>query len=338
MTREEERRSLLRRELELEGLWTRLSAGDGTLAAVLLEELLYSLKLPRHEGTRPAYGSIIWPEGEVGPDARLAPSSLSEARSLVDGTRSFLLRGRDTAPTVECFERRRDSELEMVVLSDNCRGTVVQRTPAGVVKVCTGHDVVVYEQGVWYAKQYSSRFARLVMSAIPAAESNTLHSVLRLAVHGLSAAHIGATLVLRVDETPDGTLRGVHGGVDVSPLSLDVNRAAHVGPITHILSQTDGAMLVSREGCVQDVGCHLSYTDRARHLIEVTGGTRHTSAMRFSHDEPRVLVVAVSKDGPTSVFSNGTKLAELAPRSADAETDPLQDAAPNETGRASSPP
>ncbi|MHC4340837.1 MAG: diadenylate cyclase [Planctomycetota bacterium] len=332
MTRQEKRRSLLQQELELEGLWVRLNAGNATFATVLLDELLYALKLPRHERTLPAYGSIIWPEEEVDPEERLAPSSLEETRALVNGTSSFVRRGKDGTLTVECFERRRDSELEMVALTDMCKGTVVQRTPAGAVKVCTGRDVVVYEQGVWYAKPYSTQLARIVMSAIPSAESAAVHGVLRLAVHELSAANIGATLILRVDREPEERLRGVQAGTDVSSLSLDANRAVHVGPIAHLLSRTDGAMVLSREGHVQEVECHLSYTDRAREILEVTGGTRHTSAMRFSHDEPRALVVAVSEDGPTTVFSAGAKIAELTPRSADVEADQLRDAAPDNTG------
>jgi DNA integrity scanning protein DisA with diadenylate cyclase activity len=329
-TREEKRRSLLQQELELEGLWTRLRASNESFATVLLGELLHALKIPRHERTLPAYGSIIWPDEAVGADERLAPSSLDEARALVNGTSSFLRRGKDGALTVECFERRRDSELEMVMLSDTCKGTIVQRTPAGVVKGYTGSDVVVYEQGVWYAKPYSSRFARIVMSATPSAELAVVRSVLRLAVHELSAANIGATLILRIDRTPEEELQGVHAGTNVADLSLDVNRAVHVGPIAHLLARADGAMILSRRGHVQEFGCHLSYTDRARDSLEATGGTRHTSAKCFSYDEPRTLVVTVSEDGPVTVFSHGAKLVELAPRSADSEADQRTETAPDE--------
>ena len=34
-------------------------------------------------------------------------------------------------------------------------------------------------------------------------------------------------------------------------------------------------------------------------------GTRHTSARRYSHDDPAAVVIAVSEDGPVSVFRNG---------------------------------
>jgi DNA integrity scanning protein DisA with diadenylate cyclase activity len=321
-TREEKRCSLLQQELQLEGLWKRLGASNTAFATVLLVELLHALKLPRHERTLPAYGSIIWPEEEVGADEQLAPSTLDEARALVNGTSSFVRRGKDGALTVECFERRIDSELEMVMLSDRCRGTIVQRTPSGVVKVYTRRDVVVYEQGVWYSKPYSSRFARMVVSAVPSADLAVVDSVLRLAVHGLSAANIGATLILHIDRTSED-LQGAHAGTSVSYLTLNVNRAVHVGPIAHLLARADGAMVLSRNGHVQRYGCHLSYTDRARDALEVTGGTRHTSAKCFSFDEPGTLVITVSEDGPVTVFSRGTKLVELAPRSTDGEAELL---------------
>ena len=321
-TREEKRCSLLRQELQLEGLWTRLGASDGAFATVLLVELLHALKLPRHERTLPAYGSIIWPEEEeVGADEQLAPSTLDEARALVNGTSSFVRRGTDGALTVECFEQRIDSELEMVMLSDRCRGTIVQRTPSGVVKVHTRRDVVVYEQGVWYSKPYSSRFARMVVSEVPSAEPTVVDSVLRLAVHGLSAANIGATLVLRIDRTPEKELQSLHAGTSVSHLLLNMTRSVHVGPIAHLLARADGAMVLSRDGHVQEYGCHLSYSDHARDALEVTGGTRHTSAKCFSYDEPGTLVITVSEDGPVTVFSRGARLVELAPRSTDREAD-----------------
>jgi DNA integrity scanning protein DisA with diadenylate cyclase activity len=327
-TRVEKRCSLLQQELQLEGLWTRLGASKGAFATVLLVELLHALKLPRHERTLPAYGSIIWPEEVVDADEQLAPSTLDEARALVNGTSSFVRRGKDGELTVECFERRIDSELEMVMLSDTCRGTIVQRTPAGVVKVYTSRDVVVYEQGVWYSKPYSSRFARMVVSAVPSADLAVVHSVLRLAVHGLSAANIGATLVLRIDRTQEMDLQGVHAGTDVSYLMLNVNRAVHIGPIAHLLARADGAMVLSRTGHVQEYACHLSYSDRARDALEVTGGTRHTSAKCYSYDEPRTLVMAVSEDGPVTVFSRGKKLVEFAPRSTDSEADLPTEQAP----------
>lgn len=219
---EEKRRCLLRQELELEGLWARLGANEEAFATVLLADLLYALKLPRHERSLPAYGSIIWPEGEVDADEQIKPSSLAEARALVNGTSSFNRRGRDGELTVECFERRRDRELEMVLLSEACRGTIVQRTPSGVVKVCTRRDVVVYEQGVWYAKPYGVLAGRQA-PGVGAAQCGhrTRHGaghgagrggpLSSLALHGAAREPTPASRARPTDPAPTRTRSGCRG-------------------------------------------------------------------------------------------------------------------------------
>ena len=45
--------------------------------------------------------------------------------------------------------------------------------------------------------------------------------------------------------------------------------------------------------------------DRKVRVIGALGGTRHTSARRYSHDDPEAVVIAVSEDGPVTVFRRG---------------------------------
>jgi len=49
-------------------------------------------------------------------------------------------------------------------------------------------------------------------------------------------------------------------------------------------------------------------SNRAEETVEPLRGTRHTSARRYSHDDPLATVIAVSDDGPVSVFRNGAVL------------------------------
>jgi len=42
--------------------------------------------------------------------------------------------------------------------------------------------------------------------------------------------------------------------------------------------------------------------------VDALGGTRHTSGRRYSYDDPGAIVVAVSGDGPVSVFQAGVVL------------------------------
>jgi len=39
--------------------------------------------------------------------------------------------------------------------------------------------------------------------------------------------------------------------------------------------------------------------------VDAIGGTRHTSGRRYSHDDPDAVVIAVSDDGPVTLFRGG---------------------------------
>ena len=56
------------------------------------------------------------------------------------------------------------------------------------------------------------------------------------------------------------------------------------------------------------MGVQLLTSEHSRALDPI-GGTRHTSALRFSADEPGALVFVVSSNGPLSVFRHGARLA-----------------------------
>ena len=53
------------------------------------------------------------------------------------------------------------------------------------------------------------------------------------------------------------------------------------------------------------LGVRLVPSADAEAAIGALGGTRHTSARRYSHDDPDAVVIAVSEDGPVTVFRHG---------------------------------
>ncbi|MGH9243939.1 MAG: diadenylate cyclase [Acidimicrobiales bacterium] len=123
-------------------------------------------------------------------------------------------------------------------------------------------------------------------------------------MHWLSAGRVGATLVLALTERAR-SLRHLDltQAVDLPP--LQVTRTEHFPSLLSVLAQADRAALVHSTGQVSAFGVGLQWTERAAALIPLTGGTRHTSARRFSFDEPGSLVLVVSEDGPVSVFADG---------------------------------
>ena len=88
---------------------------------------------------------------------------------------------------------------------------------------------------------------------------------------------------------------------------------AHLAPLRHALTQVDGAAVFDGAGVLRQLGVRLIPSSAAEAEVDPLGGTRHTSARRYSHDDPRATVVAVSEDGPVSVLRAGELLFVDAP-------------------------
>jgi DNA integrity scanning protein DisA with diadenylate cyclase activity len=70
----------------------------------------------------------------------------------------------------------------------------------------------------------------------------------------------------------------------------------------------DGAAIFDVDGVLRQLGVRLVPSNEAEQNVDAFGGTRHTSARRYSHDDPLATVIVVSEDGPVSVLRNGAVL------------------------------
>lgn len=89
---------------------------------------------------------------------------------------------------------------------------------------------------------------------------------------------------------------------------LRIRQASHLAPLRHALAQVDGASIFDGQGVLRRLGVRLVPSIDAEETVDALGGTRHTSARRYSHDDPLATVIAVSEDGPVSVLRNGAVL------------------------------
>ena len=80
-----------------------------------------------------------------------------------------------------------------------------------------------------------------------------------------------------------------------------------LSPLRHTLAQVDGAAIFNADGVLRQLGVRLVPSKAAEKTVEAFGGTRHTSARRYSHD-PLATVIAVSGDGPVSLLRKGAVL------------------------------
>jgi DNA integrity scanning protein DisA with diadenylate cyclase activity len=63
-----------------------------------------------------------------------------------------------------------------------------------------------------------------------------------------------------------------------------------------------------QDGTLCQLGVRLVPSLDAEDRVDPLGGTRHTSARRYSYDDPSALVVVISEDGPVTVFREGKLL------------------------------
>ena len=83
--------------------------------------------------------------------------------------------------------------------------------------------------------------------------------------------------------------------------------------VRQLLTQVDGATVVDDSGQLLRTGVHLTSSAKADDEVQVRRGrgTRHSSAKRFSFDEPDTLVFVVCEDGPVTVYARGRTLASI---------------------------
>lgn len=77
----------------------------------------------------------------------------------------------------------------------------------------------------------------------------------------------------------------------------------------------DGACIAASNGDVQRYEVKLPASELSQGFVSQHGGTRHTSAKRYTFDHAEVIAVVVSADGPVTVFSDGVELLKIDPGS-----------------------
>lgn len=298
-----------------------LSPADAErLREVLLDELLYSRRPPVHERRIPSYGCVVFPmdlpdelpEGLQMLD-RDGVDDARAARELCDGVRTFLVRqaagsGAGVAVTAG------DDELSLVRLAESSGAWIVQRQRDGAVRVFGREHVHLDQFDRWSRKPYGrTRWVQLAHATD--ADDQAVHvggPLLDLSLHLLSPRGIGTTFIWY----PRGTVSSQgQFAQSMRPLAvrLGVAEPLHGEPLASVLAAVDGACVVGPEGDVLGVEAFVRSSDLAMDVVRQhqNQGARHTSAARFSFDEPDAVVFVVSADGPVTVYSDGIDVLRL---------------------------
>jgi DNA integrity scanning protein DisA with diadenylate cyclase activity len=203
------------------------------------------------------------------------------------------------------FNRPAGSERDLVVLATVLDATIVQRHPAGSVRIVGPFGVLRWDGFSWHREPPAHTWIDAVAVSAPHGDAGVIQDLLKFAIHDLGSMRIGALLIYRPHDDPGPP-------VEVrlpTPPPLRITTATHLAPLRHALAQVDGAAVFDADGVLRQLGVRLVPSNHAEQTVEPIGGTRHTSARRYSLDDPLATVVAISDDGPVSVFRNGEILA-----------------------------
>jgi hypothetical protein len=173
---------------------------------------------------------------------------------------------------------------------------------------------VTWDNTRWAVKPRAERVAGAIHRAIPEADQKVEIGLLRLCLHWLSASRVGALLVWSPSSDPT-LLDGISLSSAVRLPKLDVTCRENLPALVNVLAQSDRAALVDPNGIVDTLGVALRSTRAAVAGVEPFGGTRHTSAQRFSFDQPECVVFVVSAAGPMTVFHRGRAIVATGPGS-----------------------
>ena len=305
------RRRRLAEELEESGL--RLEGSDAFLE-LLVEEIDRALRPVVHERRVASGGTIIEPMSDPATWASGTQLEITRkpvgrqpvvaARRFADGLSSWLVRRTDGTNEWLIFDRPAGSERDLVVLAGVLQATIVQRHPAGSVRVVGPFGVLRWQGFSWHHEPPVASWLDAVTACSAHGDPEVLEAMLEFAVHDLGSLGIGSLLVYRPDAEPGPAVEERLP----TPPPLRINVASHLAPLRHALAQVDGAAIFDVDGVLRQLGVRLVPSTAAEETVEALGGTRHTSGRRYSFDDPLATVIAVSEDGPVSVLRNGEVL------------------------------
>ena len=270
----------------------------GAFPDLLLEEIDLALRPVVHERRIASGGTIIEPRSdpatwEAGAQleitrGRLDRQPLASARLFADGLSSWLVRRVDGANEWLVFDRPAGSERDLVVLASVLDATLVQRHPAGSVRVVGTFGVLRWQGFSWHHEPPVGSWIEAITATPDHGDPDVLEALVEYAVHDLGSRGIGSLLIYRPGSDDGPTVEERLP----TPPPLQITQASHLAPLRHALAQIDGAAVFDVDGVLRRLGVRLVPSSAAETTVDPFGGTRHTSGRRYSYDDPRATVIA----------------------------------------------
>ncbi|MBU1342814.1 MAG: DNA integrity scanning protein DisA nucleotide-binding domain protein [Proteobacteria bacterium] len=139
----------------------------------------------------------------------------------------------------------------------------------------------------------------LLDSDLDTEKSTLLFQLISHLVNSAGSGRHGCTLVIDLNETP------VHLSGHVLDPSLNLLEPKNI-KLTCSFLKIDGAVHITSDLCINGFGCLLD--GKTINWENMARGARYNSALRFSADHSRIIVVVVSADRPVSIIYNGIEI------------------------------
>lgn len=187
-------------------------------------------------------------------------------------------------------------------------GLIIQRHPAGQVRVFGPAGVVRWNGSSWHHDAPLEAWIARLATVAPGLPVDDVRPLLRFAVHRLGGRRIGATLIWRPTEHAVPLHR--HEPLIHHEPRLRLDTIGEEAALAHSLAQTDGAAIFDANATLTALAIRLAPSTVFEQAIGAIGGICHTSALRYSHDDPHSIVIVVSEAGPVTLMQAGHAITE----------------------------
>jgi DNA integrity scanning protein DisA with diadenylate cyclase activity len=286
----------------------------------VLAELNYALSPVLHEGKLQPYGFIALEKGNTSVIKSVYEKlmiSLPEARRVADGCHGFSIFKSGQFHGVFIPKYAAYTELQLVQLQQELNAIIGITDTNGITKIFCNGGLFIHQYRSWQKKPCISRALHNICRCAPQANPEMLKDLLEFCFHDLSPRKIGATLVWCLAEPNAAEWENMRPNFELNEIETRVGSDRSVAILRHLLTYTDGAVILDAQARAIGVGAQLKYSETSKRLVEAHTGTRHTSAQRFSYDFAKGIVFVVSSDGPVTVFSDGMSVTDLETRFTD---------------------
>ena len=287
------------------------------VGALVLEEIDRARRPHVHERRVVSSGVVVapstdpatWAAGHAARDHPRASSRSTDPdgmRLFADGLSSWLVRHLDERPDEwMVFDRPSGSERDLVVIAEVLGATVVQRHPTGVVRVVDDRGRgSLGRRARGTTNRRSPSWIDTVTACDPHGDVTVVRALLEFAVHDLGSRGIGALLDLPARRR--ARARRSRRGCRRRRRCRSVGRPRWRRCATPSARST-GPRCSTPTACCASSACASCRAPRPRRRSTAYRGMRHTSARRYSYDDPTATVIVVSEDGPVSVLRKGER-------------------------------